>query len=197
MNVECLDEHPRWYAIRTRPQQEDRADLNLRGWQVQTFSPKLKERRTTGYVDRYVSKPLFNRYIFAHFDASRLLHKVNYTRGVQNVVSFGNRPVAVDDKVIALIKDQVDEDGFIRIGEELKFGDKVMIKSGPFKSFVGIFQSKIKKTDRVKMLLETVSYQSHLLIDREMMEKAKLGLKNKDVGRIEGRYSPGSKKRKC
>jgi transcription antitermination factor NusG len=91
---------------------------------------------------------------------------------VQNVVSFGGSPVPVDDQIINLIKDQVDEDGFIRLGEELKFGDKIMIKSGPFKSFVGIFQNEIKNTDRVRILLDTVNYQSHLLIDREMMEKA-------------------------
>ena len=172
MSIESLDEHSRWYAVRTKLQQEDRADVNLRGWQVQTFSPKLKERRTSVYAKGYVSKPLFMRYIFAHFDASRLLHKVNYTRGVQGVVSFGNRPIPVDDKVISLIQDKVDENGFIRLDEEFRVGDRVMITSGPFKSFIGIFQSKIKKTERVKILLETVNYQSHLLIDREMMKRA-------------------------
>lgn len=172
MSIESLDEHSRWYAVRTKLQQEDRADGNLRGWQVQTFSPKLKEWRTSGYASGYVSKPLFMRYIFAHFDASRLLHKVNYTRGVQGVVSFGNHPIPVDDEVISLIQHKVDENGFVQLDEELKAGDRVMIRSGPFKSFIGIFQSNVKKTERVRILLEAVNYQNHLLIDREMMEKA-------------------------
>jgi transcription antitermination factor NusG len=90
---------------------------------------------------------------------------------VQNVVSFGGSPVPIDDKVINLIRAQVDEDGFIRLGEELKLGDKVQVKFGPLKSLFGIFKQKIKDTDRVKILLSTVNYQSHLLIDREMIEK--------------------------
>jgi transcriptional antiterminator RfaH len=171
MNIEALDGSSHWYAIRTKAKQENRADINLRAWRVQTFTPKLKEHRRSGYGGRYVSKPLFTRYIFAHFDASLLIHKINYTRGVQNVVSFGGSPVPIDDKVINLIRAQVDEDGFIRLGEELKLGDKVQVKFGPLKSLFGIFKQKIKDTDRVKILLSTVNYQSHLLIDREMIEK--------------------------
>jgi len=171
MNSEPFDESSHWYAIRTRAKQENRADINLRAWQVQTFTPKLKEHCTSGYGSRYVSKPLFSRYIFAHFDASLLIHKINYTRGVQNVVSFGGSPIPIDDKVINLIRAQVDENGFIQLGDEFKLGDKVQVKFGPLKSLIGIFKQKIKDSERVRILLNTVNYQSHLLIDREMIEK--------------------------
>jgi len=171
MTIEALHEAAHWYVIRTRSKQEDRADINLRTGQVQTFTPKLRKARTLGYGGRYVSKPLFTRYIFAHFDAGRLLHQVKYTRGVQNVVSFGGRPAPIDDKVINLIREQVDEDGFVRLGEEFKFGDKITITSGPLKNLVGIFQRDLKNTDRVRILLNTVIYQSHLVIDREMIER--------------------------
>jgi transcriptional antiterminator RfaH len=171
MNIASMDEPACWYAIRTRPKQEDRADVNLRAWQVPTFVPKLKGLRRSGYVGRHASKPLFTRYIFARFDASRLLHKINYTRGVESVVSFGGSLVPIDDKIIDLIKDRVDEDGFIRLGEELKYGDKVTIKFGPLKNLGGIFQKRMKASDRVRILLNAASYQSHLLIDREMIER--------------------------
>jgi transcriptional antiterminator RfaH len=172
MNIGALEDHARWYAVRTKPKEEDRADINLRTWQVQTFTPKLKEFRTSGYAARYVSKPLFSRYIFAHFDAGRHLHRVNYTKGVQNVVSFGGRAISVDDRVINLIRAQVGEDGFIRMDEELKPGDKVKINSGPFESLAGIFERKVKDTDRVMLLLGAVSYQGHIVIEREMVRKA-------------------------
>lgn len=165
-----LDNSVEWYAIRTNPKEEERADINLRTWQVQTFAPKLREL-CSGYGGRYVSKPLFSSYIFARFNARKQLHNIKYTRGVQNVVSFGDRPIPIDDKVIDLIKDRIGEDGFIKLGEELKYGDKVTIKFGPLKSLVGIFEKRIKETERVKILLDAVSYQSHLLIDREMIER--------------------------
>lgn len=167
----ALNDHAEWYAIRTKPNEEDRADINLRAWQVQTFAPKVKERRTSGYGGQYVSRPLFSSYIFARFDANRQLHKINYTRGVQKVVSFGGSPISIDDKVISLIGAQIDEDGYLRRDEELKLGDRVRINSGPFQSLIGIFERRTKDKDRVKILLDAMKYQSHLLIDRELVEK--------------------------
>jgi transcriptional antiterminator RfaH len=171
MSIAALDDHARWYAIRTKPREEDRVDINLRNWQVQTFTPKLKELRTSGYGGEYVCKPLFASYIFARFDASRQLHDINYTRGVQNVVSFGGSPISIDDKVINLLRARVAGDGFIQIDEELKLGDKVRINSGPFESLVGIFKRRTKDKDRVRILLDAMTYQSHLLIDGKMVEK--------------------------
>jgi transcriptional antiterminator RfaH len=171
MNQLASDSHEEWYAVRTKPQEEDRADLNLRTGQVQTFAPKLKELRTSGYGSEYVSKPLFNRYIFAHFNVSKQLHQVNYTRGVQNVVSFGGNPVSIDEKVITLIRSQVSEEGFLCRDDTFESGDRVRINSGPFKSLLGIFQRPTKDKERVKILLDAMNNQSHLLIERGMVEK--------------------------
>ena len=42
--TECLFLH--WYAIHTKPRQEERAELNLGTLKnVETFSPKVRERR--------------------------------------------------------------------------------------------------------------------------------------------------------
>jgi len=174
MTLGEADDRACWYAVRTKSKEEDRADNNLRSWQVQTFAPKLKGRRTSGYDHGYVSKPLFSRYIFARFDITRQLHDINYTRGVQNVVSFGGCFVSLDDSVIDLIKAQVDEDGFIRMEGEFKPGDKVRIASGPFESLEGIFMRKVNGTDRVKILLDALQFQSHLLIDKQFVQKANL-----------------------
>lgn len=175
MSNTALKDEVAWYAVRTKPKEEERADVNLRSWQVQTFAPKLRELCSTGFGKRYVNKPLFSSYIFARFDASKQIHNINYTRGVQKVVGFGDSPTPIDDGVIDFIKAQTDKDGFIQLGdEELKYGDKVTIKFGPFKSLVGIFEKRIKDTDRVKILLNAVTYQSHLLIEREMIERVKL-----------------------
>lgn len=170
MNLGASDHQAKWYAVRTKPKEEDRADMNLRSWQVQTFAPKLKELRGAGYGSRYVSKPLFCRYIFAHFDATTQLHQINYTRGVQNVVSFGGHPISINDEIIDLIREQV-EDGFVCMLDELKPGDQVRVNSGPLQSVIGVFERKLKDKDRVKILLNAMNYQGHLMIDREMVEK--------------------------
>jgi transcriptional antiterminator RfaH len=172
MSEAAFNDDAEWYAVRTKRNEEVRAEVNLRSWQVQTFAPKLRELSTSTYGgNHYVSKPLFTSYIFARFNLGKQLHNVNYTRGVRSVVSFGGNPIRIDDNIIDLIKERLDEDGFVRLGEELTRGDMVTIKFGPLKSLVGIFQKRIKETDRVKILLNAVSYQNHVLLDREMIEK--------------------------
>ena len=86
------------------------------------------------------------------------------------MVSFGGRPVPVDNEVIDLIRSRLDNDGIVQL-EEFSNGDKVQVKSGNLKNLCGILQQKLKDSDRVKILLSTVNYQSHLVIDREMIEK--------------------------
>lgn len=169
MNSVVSSESSHWYAVRTKSNQENRAAANLKAWQVQTFTPKLRERSTSSYGERVVIKPLFSRYIFAHCDDA-VIHKVNGTRGVQNVVSIGGSPVPVDDNVIDLIRSRLDDEGIVQL-EEFTIGDKVQVKSGNLKSICGIFQQKLKDSDRVKILLSAVNYQSHLVIDRELIEK--------------------------
>jgi transcriptional antiterminator RfaH len=164
----------RWYAIQTKPKQEDRAECNLRAWNVETFAPKIRERRfnMTFGKTTYVTKLLFSRYLFAQFNASDMLHKVSFTRGVQKVIRFGLSPSPVDDEIIELMRSRRDEDGFIRISDELSPGDKVVISNGYLKDFVGIFERKINDQDRVAILLTTICYQGRVMIERDWVRRA-------------------------
>jgi transcriptional antiterminator RfaH len=167
-------ERPCWYAIQTRPQEEGRAEMNLMAWGVATLAPKIKESRHNQFTGKptHFTKPLFPRYIFARFDAETLQHKVSYTRGVQSVVSFNNRPLEVDDEAIALIRSRMDEDGFVRLENEPKPGDEVMINNGSLKGLNGIFDKRIKGTDRVRIFLQTVSYQAHVTINKSLVQQS-------------------------
>lgn len=165
---------PCWYVIYAKPQQEDRADSNLRAWHVETFAPKIKERQYNKYIGRvsHVTKPLFPRYIFARFRATEMWHKVSFTRGVHSVVSMGGRPNPVDDEIIEMIKAQKGADGFIRTDKVLRPGDKVRISEGPLRDLVGIFEAKFNDDERVSILLTAVNYQSRVVIEREAVRKA-------------------------
>jgi len=171
MNFTNLSNEPHWYAIHTHPKQEERANSNLQAWGVKTLSPLVRERRSR-FPDKtsYLTKPLFPQYIFAYFVASSCLSKVWFTRGVHDVVHFGDSIAPVDDATIAFIESQLDADNVVRLGE-LKCGDKVRINQGPFQSLTGVFEKNIKGTDRVMLLLEAITYQGRILIDRELIGK--------------------------
>lgn len=173
MPSQSTDNRLHWYAIHTHPRQEDRAESNLKAWKVETFAPRRKHHRHNPYTNcpSHLTKPLFPGYIFARFDAGELLHKVRFTRGVHSVVSFGSDPIPIDDELIAIIQSRRGADGLIRIGDDFKSGDQVMIKEGHFKGFTGIFERNMKDADRVMIMLKTVGYQSHIVVEKECVSK--------------------------
>lgn len=164
---------PHWYVIHTNPGQENRADNNLQAWRVETFVPLVKGRRQNRFADEptYIIKPLFTGYIFARFEARNLLHKVRFTRGVHSVVGFGNGPVPVDHEIISIIRSRMGVDGLVRIGDDLRPGDEVVVTEGPLKDFIGIFERPMKERERVMVLLNVVSYQAHVELDRNLLKR--------------------------
>jgi transcriptional antiterminator RfaH len=162
-----------WYVVRTNSRQEERVLKNLAAWQVETFAPKIKEQRYPSYSSKpnYIIKPLFPNYIFVRFDVDASLHNIRYTRGVNDVVTFGDMPTPVDDEIIALIKSRINEQGLVNIGESFQEGDEVLIKSGPLKTFSGVFVRGTNDRERVMILLDCVTYQPHIEIERGFLMK--------------------------
>lgn len=169
MNEGTVFDGTLWYVVHTKPKEELRAERNLNVGGVETFTPLIKETRANR--NSPAIKPLFPRYLFARFNASEMLHKISFTRGVQGLVKFGGTPVPVADEIIDLIASRMGEDGFVRVGDELKSGDRVRISDGPFKNFVGIFERHMKQSDRVMVLLMMVNYQSHINIEKGLVRK--------------------------
>ncbi|HEY6186973.1 MAG TPA: transcription termination/antitermination NusG family protein [Pyrinomonadaceae bacterium] len=174
MNNLQTAETPHWYVIHTHPKQEERADMNLRAWKVETCMPKFRERRYNQATSNttYVKRPLFPGYLFARFRASDMLSKVRYTRGVHSIVSYGSHPTPLDDEIIASIKLRSCEDGFVKMSDELKSGDCVLVRDGLWKGFTGVFERHMQCAERVMVLLNTVSYQSHIVLERGSICKA-------------------------
>jgi transcriptional antiterminator RfaH len=120
----------------------------------------------------YVTQPLFPRYLFARFNAREQLPKIQFTRGVHNVVCFGESPASVDQDIIDLLRARIDENGFVKQDEELKPGDKVMINAGPLRNLMGIFEREMKGSDRITILLTAIEYQGRLVVNRDMVQRA-------------------------
>lgn len=173
MSSELASDSIFWYAIHTHAKQEDRAYSNLVAWKVESFSPKIREPYSHPYTGSltYKVRPLFPRYIFARFDASRLLHKVWFTRGVHSVVSCGLAPLSIDDHTVNEIKSHVGNDGFIKLNDEIEPGDEVVVKDGPFMGLSGIFERETNDSERVVILLNTIGYQANVVVDRQLIRK--------------------------
>ena len=172
MSHATVTDFPSWYAIHTHPKQENRAESNLQAWSVETFFPRIRDCRFNEFTGEpsYFIKPLFPRYLFARFALSNLLHKVRFTRGVHSVVCMGSDPTAIDDRVIEIIAGRIDEAGFVKIGIDLEPGAKVLIQAGPFKGLTGIFEQETVAADRIRILLDCVSFQAHVEVERKLVK---------------------------
>jgi transcriptional antiterminator RfaH len=167
-----MDSHScRWYVVQSKPNQEVRADTNLRRWGLDTVTPMIRESRHSRASDHPSRvSPLFPGYLFARFPLT-LLAKVRLTRGVSNVVAFGEYATPIDDGVIELMRSRIDSDGFVRMAEPQP-GDAVRITDGPLRSFVGIFEKELQGRDRVMILLTVLGAQTRVQLARAHIQKA-------------------------
>jgi transcriptional antiterminator RfaH len=172
MPVNAKPESSEWYVIYTHPKQENRAESNLQLLNVETFVPRYQRRRYKDFnrVTRNIDQ-LFPRYIFAKFPLTELYHKIRYTRGVHSFVTFDQNPAWVDEEIIELMRQRVGREGFVRMNDDLEPGDEVVIKSGPFLNLRGIFERETNNAERIMILLDSVSYQTRIVVSRSLIEK--------------------------
>ncbi|MDH5768755.1 MAG: hypothetical protein OEZ31_07350, partial [Nitrospirota bacterium] len=144
----------KWYALYTKPRNEDSVAARLQDIGIEVLNPKLKSKKYQRNKINEVIEPLFPCYLFAHFEKERYSHLITYTRGMRYIVGKSN-PVVVHTEVIDTIKEGM-EDGNIVVIKPQRFekGDRVFIREGPFKDFYGIFEREIKGNERVMILLD-------------------------------------------
>ena len=160
-----------WYVIQTKPKKEDEANkyLSAKGLEVytpllETYSPK------DGKLDKGC-KPLFTGYIFSNFELPSDYSLVNWARGVKKIVGFGGNPTPIAEEVILEIRNRSDRDGIVKINREFIPEERIRVKAGPFKDFMGIFETWVPEKERVRILLNLIGYQPQVELHFSMIEK--------------------------
>jgi transcriptional antiterminator RfaH len=146
----------KWYAVLTKPRNEEIAQFHMHLKNINVFYPKLFVPVPTKSGRQVVA--LFPNYLFVNIDLSSTQYcQVIWCRGVKRLVSFGGMPSAVEDNVIEFIREQADPSGLIIAKSNLKIGDEVQIAKGPFKGLVGIIQEPPDTKSRVRVLMSMLS----------------------------------------
>jgi transcriptional antiterminator RfaH len=103
--------------------------------------------------------PLFPNYIFVRVHMPSESHLIVWTLGVKKIVSFGEEPIPLDERVVGFLQQQADGNGVIEARSKLRRGQEVEIFGGPFDGLMGIIQSPPDGQGRVKVLLKLLSRQ--------------------------------------
>ena len=145
-----------WYAIYTKAGKEDSVTFLLRNAGIDVLNAKLKSSRFRQNRLSELIEPLFPCYIFADFEKEKYAHMITYTRGTRYIVGKRN-PIIVSNEIITAIKDNLEQDDIINMRPS-RFcrGDRVLIKDGPFKNFIGLFEREIRGPERVMILLDVI-----------------------------------------
>lgn len=164
----------RWYAVQTKPNQEDKAAFNLRRQGYGVYLPKYRRMRRHARKTERVARPLFSGYLFVAIDAGRQgWRAINSTLGVARLVSAADAPIGVPTAVIDGLRARECEDGCVRLEPQLhlKRGDTVRVDEGPFESFLGLYEG-LTEGERALVLVDFLGRKVRALIDPEALAAA-------------------------
>lgn len=121
-----------WFAIQAHPCAKTAAEFSLRSLSVETMLPVVRRPRPHATrAARLVVRALFPGYLFARLCAADSLRAATYSRGVVLVVPAGDRPIPVEEAIIASIRARIGATGCVEL-EQHRLGDRdrVRITSG-------------------------------------------------------------------
>ena len=126
-----------WYVAQLKPNAHGLATTNLRRQGFQVFHPVRRVTRRAGAAFQAALRPLFPGYLFVGAaEEGPPLSRVNATRGVGRLVSFGAMPCALPAQLVAGLRARCDDAGVLVELDTLGVGDRVRLLSGPFAEYV-------------------------------------------------------------
>lgn len=164
----------RWFVVQTQVNSENRAVQNLARQGFETYLPRFEKRRRHARKVELVAAPLFSRYLFVRIDmGTQRWRAIQSTIGVSHLVTYGNEPAPVPDRVIAALRDAEDGRGFVRLQSKPVFapGAKVRILGGAFMDNFGFFEGQTDR-DRIAILLDLLGRQVRVVLDGDLVAAA-------------------------
>jgi len=155
----------RWFVLSTKPQKEFQVERLFQEGGFIAYCPRYKD---AGRI-----RPFFSCYAFVRFSYPEHYKLVKYTRGVRHIVGNDAGAIPLDDRFIEELHAR-EVDGLIELekyGVEPAVGDEIEVVAGPWKGLRGVFGKQLSDQDRVMILLNYVSYQGQLLIEKSKLKK--------------------------
>lgn len=160
-----------WYALYTRSRHEKIVKEELQKKQLETFLPLRKITRQWSDRKKIIEEPLFKSYLFVRIPLSEKLKVLNTVGVVQFVCNRGAEPVSVPEKELLTIKSFIESSIQIDPFPYLKEGEKVYIRSGPFRGAEGFIVRKARHC-RLIISLDVLMQSISVEIDEACVEPA-------------------------
>jgi transcriptional antiterminator RfaH len=156
-----------WFVAQTQPHAEEKAARHLGNQQFRAYLPRY--RRRVRHARRVVDvlRPLFPGYIFVQLDRAEMRwHSINGTIGVRYVLTDGDMPRCVPDRVIDEIRSREDESGTVKLMAQFKRGETVRLAHGPLADIDCLFQ-ETRDDQRVVLLFSILGREVRTMVSAQ------------------------------
>lgn len=132
---------PQWYVVYTRPKAEKKVVSSITELGIESYLPTCKVVRQWSDRKKSLEVPLFPNYVFVKIDHVKRgsLYSI---KNLVRFISIENKPVVVEEKVIAVIKRVLSGDVDVFAEDYFQEGMRVKIKWGPFAGLEGIVDKR-------------------------------------------------------
>ena len=153
----------RWYAVHTKARQESVAVDNLRRQAFQICFPQIRSAKRRNGRWQTAVEPLFPGYLFVKMDTlAQSTAPIRSTRGVIDLIRFGNELCPVPDNVITAISGaHRDEQAPLDPSDIFISGDRVRFVEGPMAGMTAIFEAKTG-AERVLLLMDLLGQRNYI-----------------------------------
>lgn len=155
-----------WYALRSKPREEDAVWRQLRSENIEVFYPRIRVNPVNPRSQKI--KPYFPGYMFVCIDLEQTgVSRFQWMPHTLGLVSFGGEPSHVPDNLIIEMRKRIVEiaEAGGELFDGLHSGDNVRISSGPFQGYEAIFDTRLPGSERVRVLLELLTNKRRVPIE--------------------------------
>ena len=164
---------PRWYAIQTKPRQEERVSLRLQAFShLSVFLPRIAVPKRRGERRIMTVEMMFPSYLFVRMALDPgPWYGVRWTPGVKRIVGTGDVPIPVPDEAMRLLMDRCGTEGVMTWRPPLTVGSNVRVLHGPFAGLIGVLERPSSRQERVRVLLHLLGGPTPVEVDIADIEK--------------------------
>src|SRR3989338_8679358 len=151
-----------WYALYTRGRHEKLVNRELQKKSIETFLPLRKITRRWSDRRKIMTEPLFKSYLFVRIPWKERWNVLGTTGAVRFVGSRTLTPIEVPERELGAIRRFVEEEIEIDPFPYLREGERVYVRSGPFKGVEGYIIRKGKHCRLIvslNLLMQSVSVE--------------------------------------
>ncbi len=161
-----------WYLIQTKPRLEKVALENLANQGYECYLPMMKVEKVINGQIEVQKVPLFPRYLFINLDLdfqSKSWVPIRSSRGVSNLVKFGQTPAKIHDELVKHIysREHLSDS---KIEPLYQKGQTLKIVDGPFSGFESIYQGMDPEM-RVIVLIEFMTKPVIMKVELAQIKK--------------------------